>query len=103
MSETLNLRKEVCAAIEAAGLDPSLVFEVQISPDTFYASAKVPTEGVREEVKALCEAAGYDANSVASLKICPDSVQFELYMEPKQVGADGPLTVFVTHPYGGKR
>lgn len=48
---------------------------------------------------ALCAAAGLDPKSVAHINITPESIRYEVYMEPKQQGADGPLTVFVTHPY----
>ncbi|HKZ21184.1 MAG TPA: hypothetical protein VJQ57_13870 [Acidimicrobiia bacterium] len=53
---------------------------------------------VREDLKAVCFAAGLDPNSVAGMVVTPEAVTFEVYMEPKQQGADGPLTVFVTHP-----
>lgn len=54
---------------------------------------------VREDLKAICAAAGLDPNGVYGMVITPESVTFEVFMEPKQLGADGPLTVFVTHPY----
>lgn len=52
----------------------------------------------REFIKQFCQDLGYDPNSVAEILIRPESVTFELYMEPKQQGADGPLTVLATHP-----
>lgn len=99
MSKELHIRNEVCAAVRAAGFDPSDIIDVQVTPSVFYVTGKVFTSRVRGEVEALCEAAGHDSNSVASLKIGPDSIQFEVYIEPRQQGADGPLTVFVTYPY----
>ena len=102
MSEKLNIRKEICKVVRRAGFVPSDIIDVQITPVNLYVSAQILTSDVRDEVKVLCEAAGYDANSVAGIKIGPDEIRFEIYMEPKQTGADGPLTVWVTHPYGGK-
>lgn len=52
----------------------------------------------REVIKKFCLDLGYDPNSVAEILIRPESVTFELYMEPVQQGADGPLTVLATHP-----
>lgn len=49
-------------------------------------------------IKKFCQDLGYDPNSVAEILIRPESVTFELYMEPKQQGANGPLTVLATHP-----
>ena len=51
------------------------------------------------EISAICRAAGLEPTSVADIKINPVAVTFEVFMEPKQMGADGPLTVFVTHPW----
>ena len=52
-----------------------------------------------EEVKAICAKAGLDPKSVAFIDIMPDQIRFEVFIEPKQVGADGPLTVYVHHPW----
>ena len=52
----------------------------------------------RAAIKKFCLDLGYDPNSVAEILIRPESVTFELYMEPVQQGADGPLTVLATHP-----
>ncbi len=54
---------------------------------------------IKDPVYAICEAAGLDPNSVAEIRITPEAVVFEVFMEPKQMGADGPLTVIVTHPW----
>lgn len=52
----------------------------------------------REVIKKFCQDLGYDPNSVAQILVRPESVTFEVYMEPIQQGADGPLTVLATHP-----
>lgn len=52
----------------------------------------------REVIKQFCLDHGYDPGSVAQILIRPESVTFEVYMEPKQQGADGPLTVLAVHP-----
>lgn len=48
---------------------------------------------VREHVWAICEAFDKDPNLIAKIEITPETVTFTEYMEPKQQGADGPLTV----------
>lgn len=52
----------------------------------------------REAIKQFCLDLGYDPSSVAEILVRPESVTFEVYMEPVQQGADGPLTVLSTHP-----
>lgn len=52
----------------------------------------------REVIKKFCLDLGYDPGSVAQILIRPEAVTFELYMQPVQQGADGPLTVLATHP-----
>lgn len=60
------------------------------------------TKNLKAEIQALCQEAGYDPGSVAGIEISYDVIRFELYMEPKQVGADGPLTTFAFHPLAWK-
>lgn len=50
-------------------------------------------------IAALCRAADLEPSSVAGIRITPEVITYEVFMEPKQVGADGPLIVIVTHPY----
>jgi hypothetical protein len=52
-----------------------------------------------DEISAICKAAGLEPTSVAEIRITPAVVTFEVYVEPKQVSADGPLMVTVTHPW----
>lgn len=52
----------------------------------------------REPIKRFCADSGYDPNAVAEIVIRPESVTFELYIQPVQQGADGPLTVLAIHP-----
>lgn len=54
---------------------------------------------IKDEIYALCEKAGLDPKSVGSIDITPEQIRFEVFIEPKQVGADGPLTVYVHHPW----
>lgn len=54
----------------------------------------------REHVEAICRDMGHDPGEVAGIRITPTTVTFELFMKPKQWGADGLLTVFDSHPWG---
>lgn len=54
---------------------------------------------LKDEVYAICAKAGLDPKSVANINITPEQIRFEVFIEPKQQGADGPLTVFVHHPW----
>lgn len=56
---------------------------------------------ITEHVFAICRKLGKDPNSVAGIHITPEAVIFEVFMEPKQQGADGPLTVHDAWPWRG--
>ena len=54
---------------------------------------------LKDEVCAICAKAGLDPKSVSEFRVTPEAIVFEVFMEPKQLGAEGPLTVIVTHPW----
>lgn len=56
---------------------------------------------ITEHVFAICTKMGHDPNLVHSIHITPEAVFFEVYMEPKQMGANGPLTLHETVPWRG--
>lgn len=98
MSETINLKTEIQAVCRAAGFDPETTQTLRITPNSIDGRSVVAICTALDQVKALCREAGYDPGSVAEIQVTHDVIRFELYMEPKQQGADGPLTTFAFHP-----
>lgn len=98
MSDAMNLKSEIQAVCRAAGFDPETTTTLRITPNSIDGHSLVALGEALDQVKALCQEAGYDPGSVAGIEVGHDVIRFEIYMEPKQNGAHGPLTTFAFHP-----